>query len=121
MAIADSPDWSDTNLAHRFTVSFFKSQYGDDPAFVTATKDRKNSEMLYYNAAAADNETNATICAGLMVNYMEAQGIPYHAGRGRAGCFGDLSRHLKRSDGTVLRSADIVDHYFRFLNEVDSE
>ena len=114
-----STDWDARNLAHRYTVSFFKSQYGDDPAFVTATKSRMNQDLLYFNVADADNEINAAICAGLLVSYMQAQGIPHHAQRTRGDCFNDLATHLKVAEAIVLTTADIVDHYFRFFNETD--
>ena len=112
-----SSNWDATDLSHRFTVSFFAQQYNEDPAFISATKDRKNSELLYLNIAGSNNITNATICAGLLVNYMEAQGIPYHAGKSRPGCLNKLRDHLKRGAGKVLFTADIVDHWFRFLGE----
>ena len=117
MTIPTSDNWNAANLAHRYTVSFFKSQYGDEPSFVTATANRLNQELAYYNIAGGDNETNATICAGLMVSYMEAQGIPYHQGRTRSECFELLTNHLKGADGKVLYSADVIDYHFKFLGE----
>lgn len=117
MAIDQSDAWDPSDLSHRFTVSFFSSQYGDDPKFITRAKTRQNKDLNYYNIASSDNDTNATICAGLLVSYMEAQGIPYHTKKNRAGCFADLVSHLKAGNGTVLYTADIIDHYFKFLGE----
>ena len=117
MASRRSEAWDAQNLAHRYTVSFFKSQYGDDPDFVTSTNKRKNNELTYFNVADPDNETNATICAGLLVTYMQAQGIPYHKDKNRNACFAALSQHLKDGGAAVLLTADIVDDHFRFMNE----
>ena len=63
------------------------------------------------------NDTSATICAGLMVTYMQAQGIPYHAGKNRDACFAALCAHLKDGAAKVLLTADIVDDHFRFITE----
>ena len=115
--VEKSAGWKMRDLSHRFTISFFASQYGEDPAFLKSTKNRKNKELVYFNIAASDNETNATICAGLLVTYIQAQGIPYEPNKDRAGCFAALSEHLKNGEGTVLYTADIVDHYFKFLGE----
>ncbi len=112
-----STSWEVGNLAHRYTASFFKSQYGDDPEFIMASAGRANRELIYYNIAGSDSDTESTICAGLLISYMEAQGIPYHSGNDRGGCFSALSQHLKQGDGTVLATADIVDESFRFFNE----
>lgn len=117
MTIEKSEAWDPTDLSHRFTVSFFAYKYNDDPKHITRSKARKNKDLAYFNIAASDNETNATICAGLLVTYIEAQGVSFHEGKGRAGCFADLSAHLKVASGTVLYTADIVDHYFKFLGE----
>jgi hypothetical protein len=116
-AIETSEAWDMTDLSHRFTISFYVSQYGEDPNFIKRSKNRKNSELLYYDIAAPDNDTNATICAGLLVTYVQAQGIPYHDGKDRDGCFAALTEHLKKGNGKVLFTADIVDHYFKFLGE----
>uniref|UniRef100_A0A486XP31 Uncharacterized protein n=1 Tax=Rheinheimera sp. BAL341 TaxID=1708203 RepID=A0A486XP31_9GAMM len=48
---------------------------------------------------------------------MENQGIPYHTGKTRAACYTALADHLKESDDVVLKTADIVDDYFKFLGE----
>ena len=117
MTIDESKEWNAANLSHRYTVSFFASQYGENPRFITRAKTRKNKDLAYFNIAGSDNETNGTICAGLLVSYIEAQGIPFEPGKNRAGCFADLSAHLKLAGGTVLHTADIVDHHFRFLGE----
>jgi len=117
MTIEQSVTWDPSDLSHRFTVSFFSSQYGDDPTFITRAKTRQNKDLNYFNIAGSNNDTNATICAGLLVSYMEAQGIPYHSNKDRAGCFTDLVIHLKTGSGTVLYTADIIDHYFKFLGE----
>lgn len=109
--------WDASNLAHRYTVSFFKWKYGDAPAFITASTERRNRELNYFNIADADNRTNATICAGLLVDYLEAQGIPYHADSGRKACFDALVPQLQGADNAVLSTADLVDHYFQFLGE----
>ncbi|MEO1201095.1 MAG: hypothetical protein AAFX10_00215 [Pseudomonadota bacterium] len=115
--IEKSATWDMGDLSHRFTISFFASEYREDPKFIKRSKNRRNDELAYYNIAAADNDTNATICAGLLVTYVQAQGIPYHSGKDRAGCFKTLTEHLKKANGKVLYTADIVDHYFRFLGE----
>lgn len=119
MAIKTSDKWEPTNLAHRFTTSFFSSQYGDIPAFIVSSKERENQELNYFNIASPDIDTDATICAGLLVSYVESQGIPYHDGKDRKGCFDDLQPHLKVATGKVLYTADIVDHYFKFINEAE--
>jgi hypothetical protein len=116
--ISKSDKWEVTNLAHRFTTSFFKSQYGDRPESVSGRPDFSNRELLYFNEASADQTTSATICAGLLVTYMEAQGIPYHRDKTRKLCFDMLQPHLANGEGTVLHTADIIDHHFRFMNEV---
>jgi hypothetical protein len=112
-----STTWNTSDLSHRFTASFFRSSYGDTPSFVMGDKDRKNNELNYFNIADYDNETEAQICAGLLVAYMENQGIPYHDGKKRGKCFEALSEHLKKADGKVLVTADVVDEYFKFLGE----
>lgn len=117
MSIPTSDSWDPRDLSHRYTVSFFKKEYGDDPKFIVASNDRRNDELNYFNIAASGNSTNAEICAGLLVSYMESQGIPYHDGKDRTGCFNDSKKHLAKADGKVLFTADIVDHYFRFLGE----
>jgi len=119
VTVEKSGTWDPADLAHRYTVSFFAYKYNDDPKFITKSKSRQNKELAYFNIAASNNETNATICAGLLVSYIEAQGVPFHAGkdRDRAGCFADLSAHLKVATGTALYTADIVDHYFKFFGE----
>lgn len=117
MPIDQSTSWDASDLSHRYTVSFFNSQYGDEPKFVTRAKTRQNKDLKYFNIAGSDNQANATICAGLLVSYMEAQGIPYHRDKDRAGCFADLVPHLQQASGTVLYTADIIDHYFKFLGE----
>jgi len=117
VTVEKSGTWDPADLAHRYTVSFFAYKYNDDPKFITKSKSRQNKDFAYFNIAASNNETNATICAGLLVSYIEAQGVPFHAGKDRAGCFADLSAHLKVATGTALYTADIVDHYFKFLGE----
>ena len=123
MAIKKSSKWDPKNLAQRYAVSFFKSQYNDSSNKIVRSKNTKNSQLNYYNDAAADNSTNAKICAGLCVSYMEAGGIPYESSFEDEGqdprklVFNKLSTHLRDGDGTVLFTADIVDHYFRFINE----
>ena len=112
-----STQWNPSDLSHRYTVSFFRAIYGDDPAFVTETSSRKNKELNYYNVADYDNTTEAQICAGQLVVYMENQGIPYHTGKTQAACYTALADHLKKSDDVVLKTADIVDDYFKFLGE----
>ncbi len=112
-----SEAWDPADLAHRYTVSFFSYKYNDAPRFITTNNGRQNKDLAYFNIAASDNETNATICAGLLVSYIEAQGVPFHAGYGRAQCFADLSAHLKVASGTALYTADIVDYYFKFFGE----
>ena len=112
-----SEKWELTNLAHRFTVSFFKSQYGDDPQTIFGDDAYPNQELIYFNIADSDNTTEATICAGLLVNYIEAQGIPYHEGGKRNDCFNELVPHMSDGDGLVLYTADIIDKYFKFLGE----
>ncbi len=108
MNISQSEDWIVTNLAHRFTVSFFRSQYGDDPAVIASRSDTKNKELVYFNDADPDNDTAATICAGLLVSYMESQGIPYHDDKTRKMCFDMLCSHLSHADETVLLTADLI-------------
>ena len=117
MPIETSREWDLTNLAHRYTVSFFKSQYGDDPQAIFADNEYPNRELIYFNIADPDNTTEATICAGLLVNYIEAQGIPYHEDGSRNDCFNELVPHLSVGDSHVLYTADIIDHYFKFLGE----
>lgn len=117
MTIHTSEKWDPTNLAHRYTVSFFKWKYGDEPDFITGSAERENQELNYYNISDPDNDVGAVICSGLLVNYMEAQGIPYHDGKTRKKCFNMLSRHLKKAEGMVLYTADIIDHHFKFLGE----
>lgn len=112
-----STHWNPSDLSHRFTVSFFRAVYADEPAFVTETNARKNKELNYYNVADYDNTTEAQICAGQLVVYMENQGIPYHKDKTRAACYATLADHLKQGDGLVLKTADIVDDYFKFLGE----
>jgi hypothetical protein len=114
-----SENWDAQNLAQRTTVSFFENQYGDDPLFIAASNDRQNQELVYFNIADPDNDINAGICAGLLVDYVEAQGIPYHSGKTRGPCQSELSVHLKIGQGKVLLTADIVDDYFKFINEGD--
>lgn len=113
-----STEWDASNLAHRYTVSFYKFKYGDKPKFVTKTAARQNQEMNYFNIADPNNNTNAIICAGLLVDYMEAQGIPYHTDKTRHSCFKKLCTHLKKAEEKVLRTADIVDDHFKFSGEV---
>lgn len=117
MPLPESDQWDVHNLAQRYTVSFFKSQYGDDPVFLTASANRLNNECGYFNVAGADPDTNAIICAGLITSYMESQGIPYHDERNRKECFQMLQSHLKQASGKVLHTADIVDYHFKFINE----
>lgn len=112
-----STQWDPLNLSHRFTVSFFSSVYSDNPGFVTSRNDIKNKELNYYNIADGDNTTEAQICAGQLIVYMEKQGIPYHFEKTRAACYAALTRHLNISDGLVLETADIVDEYFSFFGE----
>lgn len=123
MAITKSEKWNAKDLSHRYLVSFLKSQYGDSPKKLTRSSKIKNKALNYYNVAAPSNATNATICAGLCLSYMEAGGIPYEPDFEEQGkdprelCFNQLRKHLKNEDGLVLFTADIVDHYFKFLNE----
>ena len=117
MTISKSDSWQMKNLAHRYTVSFFKSQYGDNPTAMMARHEYRNQECNYFNIVDSSNKINATICAALLVTYVEAQGIPYHTGKNRAGCFRTLENHLKDADGTALYTADIVDDNFQFFNE----
>ncbi len=117
MAKPRSESWDAQNLAHRYTVSFFASEYGDKPISVTGSNLRENRDLLYFNVADHAHDISAILCAGLMVTYMQAQGIPYHTGKGRDACFAVLSQHLKDGTGKVLLTADIVDDHFRFLNE----
>lgn len=117
MTIEISDRWDPHDLPQRYTVSFFKWKFGDEPAFITATPERQNQELNYYNIADSDNETNADICSGLLVDYMEAQGIPYHKNKNRNECFKMLSRHLRKADGKVLYITDIIDHHFLFIGE----
>lgn len=119
MADPKSEKWELRNLAHRYTVSFFNNEYGDDPAAIMARNDFPNRDLVYYNIARSNNETNAIICSAMLVTYMESQGLPYHDRRTRNGCFNSLADHLRKADGAVLTTADIVDLYFRFLGEED--
>jgi hypothetical protein len=119
MTIPTSEKWNPRNLSHRYTVSFFKSKYGDDPKSITSMADFQNKELTYFNIADPNNEINAVICAGLLVDYIEVQGIPYHEGRLRKDCFSLLSAHLKEAEGRVLYTADIIDYHFKFLGEKD--
>ncbi len=123
MAIDKSSKWDAKDLSHRYTTSFFKSEYNDSPTAITKSPNTKSKTLNYYNSAAGSNIVNAKICAGLCISYMEANGIPYEPSfkkkkkDPRELCFNRLVTHLKDGDGTVLFTADIVDHYFRFFNE----
>jgi len=111
-----STKWDHSDLSHRYTVSFFSSVYSDKPLFITGNEVRKNEELYYFNISK-DNITEAMICAGQLVVYIEKQGIPYHIEKTRAECYAALADHLKDPNGLVLKTADIVDEYFRFLGE----
>jgi hypothetical protein len=117
MAIEKSETWDKTNLAHRYTVSFFSHQYKDDSQAIFSNDKFLNKDLTYLNTADSDNSTEATICAGLLVAYIQAQGIPFHEGKKRAACLRDLIPHLTKDEGHVLYTADIIDHYFKFLGE----
>jgi hypothetical protein len=117
MSIPTSSNWDAQNMAHRFTVSFFKAIYSDDPLFVTSSSERKNSELNYYNLAATDNIIQGQICAGSCIVYMENQGLSYHQDKKREDLFTMLAAHLAKSDGLVLYTADIIDYFFKFAGE----
>jgi len=117
MAIPTTTQWDPRNLSHRYTVSFFRNSYGDEPTFIVATAERSNSELNYFNIAANGNAIEAQICAGLCVVYMENQGLAYHNGKTRSDCYSALVDHLSKGDGLVLYTADIVDHFYRFAGE----
>lgn len=117
MSITISEKWDPQNLSHRYTVSFFKNSYGDEPTFMTASDDRLNSELTYFNVSTNDSTVEAQICAGLCIVYMENQGLVYHDGKTRAECYAALVEHLSKGGGKVLYTADIVDYYFKFSGE----
>lgn len=110
--------WDLQNLAHRATASFFNYKYGDSQSEILNDPEITNKQLTYWiKADSGSTDTRATICGSLCMAYVEAQGIPYHDPEKCDECLEKLITHLKDGDGLVLKTATIIDDYFKFINE----
>ena len=114
--------WDQQNLAHRYTQSFFISEYQDSRDTVS-NDECKLEHLNYFNIAATGvaNRLSVLTAASSLIRYFVKNGIEFHTIDGvddpAEALYDELIDMLEVHDKLLLDVANKMDQYFKFFYE----